>query len=369
MKHFIVALTLVLIAADAVAQRSATCMINNFQRIGGVYSFDVWGRRTNATFPLFVGTSQFFFDYNSVGLSTPVLSNINTRFDGPADSTGDYLPMEIGIVAGKVVVTIWFLGNNLGVGQALSTTVPDGERICTISMTITNASQQANLTWDEINSAFTTTNLQPVIHLFIGEDEQPLPIQLASFTARAVSGVAVLLEWLTLSETNNYGFEIQRRLEIETEFLTLPNSFVPGHGTTLDPHEYSYTDSTVAVGNWSYRLKQIDLDGTVSYGPAVLVEMTTDVAEEVPTEYALLQNYPNPFNPSTKIEYHILRSGFVSLKIYNLLGQEVATVVQEELNPGSYEAMWDAADMPSGAYFYRLQAGEFTATKKLMLLR
>ena len=102
-----------------------------------------------------------------------------------------------------------------------------------------------------------------------------LPIQLSSFTATPLTGGQVRLDWTTLSEMNNYGFEIQRKRNGETEFQTVPLSFVPGHGTTIDPHSYSFTDTTVAAGQWWYRLKQIDLDGTIHFGPEVTVDVLT----------------------------------------------------------------------------------------------
>ncbi|MCZ6776959.1 MAG: T9SS type A sorting domain-containing protein, partial [Ignavibacteria bacterium] len=123
-------------------------------------------------------------------------------------------------------------------------------------------------------------------------------------------------------------------------------------------------------GVWYYRLKQIDLDGIVHYSDGILVDVLTDVEESpFPTAYFLDQNYPNPFNPSTTIEFALPMAGYVSLKVYNVIGKEVATLVSRELPAGRYGAHLDAADLPSGTYFYRLQAGDFVGTKKLLLLR
>jgi hypothetical protein len=196
-----------------------------------------------------------------------------------------------------------------------------------------------------------------------------------------------LLEWETLSETNNYGFEVQRRPESDPQYQTLANSFIPGHGTTLEPHNYAYTDNTVTLGQWWYRLKQIDLYGTVHYTDGIQVDVVTDVGEDplpeqdpLPTAFAMDQNYPNPFNPSTRIEYALPHESYVTLKIYNVLGQEVISLVDEQLPAGYFAVAWDGrtaagGHLSSGVYFYRLAAtdatGEapFTSLKRLLLLK
>lgn len=382
MKTVLSMLFVILVGSEVThAQRSATCTINNFQKNNGVYSFDIWERRTNPTGSLLVGTSQFFFDYSSGALSAPSLSNINPFYTGPAASTGDYLPMTVGIVGGKLAVTIRFIGNDLGAGHALSTNTPDGERMCTVNLTITDPQQLANLHWDEINSALTTTNLQPVIHTFIGSDETPLPITLISFTGTFINGNHERLHWATLSEISNYGFFVQRKSPTDTGWAELLNSFVSGHGTILEPHEYSFVDSAVSAGQWMYRLKQVDLDGTIHYTEPITIEMVTSVLEDnIPTEVALGQNYPNPFNPTTAISYQLPAVSFVSLKVYNLLGQEVATLVDDEKPMGRHTVVWNGRvtggnHAASGVYVYRLEvrprAGgdAFVSTKRMMLMK
>lgn len=197
-----------------------------------------------------------------------------------------------------------------------------------------------------------------------------LPIQLASFTAAPLGSDRVRLDWRTLSETNNYGFEIQRKRNAEPEFQTLNNSFVPGHGTTIIPHSYAFTDSTASPGRWQYRLKQIDLDGTVHYTPSVTVDVLTDVDEHaLPKEFALYQNYPNPFNPTTVVRYDIPAAVHVTLKVYNLLGQEVATLVNEQQQAGRYTVNWNASSVASGVYLYRIQAGSFGEVRKMAVIK
>jgi photosystem II stability/assembly factor-like uncharacterized protein len=195
-----------------------------------------------------------------------------------------------------------------------------------------------------------------------------VPIQLASFTAALVGNNAVRLNWTTISEINNYGFEIQRAIGNPSGFLTLTGSFIPGHGTTNEPQHYTFTDHNVPSGRLYYRLKQIDLDGTINYTEPISIDIVTGVDDEIlPTKFALKQNYPNPFNPSTIIEFSVPCAGFVSLKVYDLLGREVATIINEEMSQGTYTKTFYGENLSSGVYWYRLTAGTSSETKKLIL--
>jgi hypothetical protein len=208
----------------------------------------------------------------------------------------------------------------------------------------------------------------PQIVVRFGGD--PVPIQLSAFSAHALSASAVRLDWTTLSETNNYGFEVQKSQSQRESFVTLANGFVAGNGTTVNPHTYTFTDLQVTPGVWYYRLKQIDLDASVHYTEPVTVNVVTDVDElAVPVRSNLDQNYPNPFNPSTVIRYALTHRTAVKLVVFNTLGQLVATLFDGEQGPGYHEARFDAAGLPGGVYFYRITADDFTQTKKLTLLR
>jgi photosystem II stability/assembly factor-like uncharacterized protein len=210
----------------------------------------------------------------------------------------------------------------------------------------------------------------------------PLPVQLASLNATVVGGSNVLLNWMTVSEVNNYGFVFQRRSDDTSPFEDIPGSFTPGYGTTLEPQHYSYTQLNVIPGHYDYRLKQIDLDGLIHYSFSIGVDVTvvTSVSEETPRVFDVSQNYPNPFNPTTSIHYQLPVHSNVTLTIYNMLGQEVKTLVNGEQSAGYKSVEWDSHDsngntLPSGAYIYRVQASsltngfEFTDTKKMLLLK
>ena len=198
-----------------------------------------------------------------------------------------------------------------------------------------------------------------------------LPIELAAFSASAVPGAGVRVAWQTLSEINDYGFEVQRSASGGEGFATLADAFVRGHGTTSIPQFYSYVDDAAPAGAWYYRLKQIDLNGTTHYIDPVRVDVAVPPSshEEIPGEFALLQNHPNPFNPSTTIRFDLAEARDVSIRIYNMVGQTVAVLVDGPRAAGRYSVTWDAAGFASGVYFYRLEAGNFVSTKKLVLLR
>ncbi|MGB5531177.1 MAG: T9SS type A sorting domain-containing protein, partial [Ignavibacteriaceae bacterium] len=160
-----------------------------------------------------------------------------------------------------------------------------------------------------------------------------VPVELTSFTAIS-NGNDVTLNWSTATEVNNAGFEVQR-LEGESEFVTI--GFIPGHGTTTEAKNYKFIDVNLSSGSYTYRLKQVDFDGTFAYSDEVNVDITS------PAEFELVQNYPNPFNPSTTIKFVIPQSSEVSLKVYNALGQEVRSLINQFLESGIHTINFDAS--------------------------
>lgn len=187
----------------------------------------------------------------------------------------------------------------------------------------------------------------------------PLPVELISFRA-SVSGNSVVLNWSTASESNNSGFEIEKCLDGKS-FARI--GFVPGAGTTTEKRQYSFVDNSAAVGNISYRLKQIDFAGSYSYSSTIMVEITA------PAAFELKQNFPNPFNPSTKINYSVDKAGLVKLSIYNLLGEVVSALVNQNQEAGSYTIDFDASNLESGIYLYKLESGDQFQLKKMILIK
>jgi hypothetical protein len=189
-----------------------------------------------------------------------------------------------------------------------------------------------------------------------------VPVELLAFTA-SVNNSEVQLLWSTATELNNQGFEIERAIGSPNDFITVGS--VSGKGNSTEINYYSFSDQPElnGVNQLYYRLKQVDFDGTFSYSPVV------NVIYNVPTAFVLNQNYPNPFNPSTRISYFVPKESFVTLKVYDFLGREVKTLVNENKSTGSYDVVFDASDIPSGTYFYNMNADGYSETKKMILLK
>ncbi|MDP1676770.1 MAG: T9SS type A sorting domain-containing protein [Bacteroidota bacterium] len=188
--------------------------------------------------------------------------------------------------------------------------------------------------------------------------QAPLPVELTSFTASA-RGKNVELKWATATEVNNHGFDVEKNINGTWNKI----GFVEGNGTTNAPKSYSYADANVR-GTVSYRLKQIDRDGQFEYSSAVEVKVVGEA-----NTYEVSQNYPNPFNPTTAISYYVPASGRVTLQVFDMLGKEVATLVNGEVASGAHSVDFNAAQLPSGMYFYTLRANNFNATKKMLLVK
>lgn len=197
-----------------------------------------------------------------------------------------------------------------------------------------------------------------------------LPVQLSSFTGTLIENNRVRLNWTTISEVNNYGFYVQKKRLDESQWSEIANSFIPGHGTTNVPHHYTFTDNSSVTATTQYRLKQVDLDGSVHYTEPIRVDVLTAVKEVAPVEFALKQNYPNPFNPETNIKFSVEQTGRATLEIYNMLGQKVATLFDNIVEAGYYQTIkLNGANLASGLYLYRLQSGQKSDLKKLLLLK
>jgi len=193
----------------------------------------------------------------------------------------------------------------------------------------------------------------------------PMPVELSSFIAK-VRDRNVLLNWTTTSEENNFGFNVERSM-VNGQWSVI--GFVQGSGTTSLPREYEFSDRNLFPGKYKYRLKQIDYNGNFKY-----YDLLNEVTIGIPNKFNLSQNYPNPFNPTTKINFDIPskvkgETSNVKLVIYDITGKEIAVLVNESLEPGSFEVTFDGSNFSSGIYFYKIQANNFSETRRMILLK
>jgi hypothetical protein len=253
------------------------------------------------------------------------------------------------------------------------------EKVISISVSIADGAE-IYLRWiSDDHSGAGSRDEFAIDDIRVSANENKIPVELKSFQGM-FNGNSVELNWVTATEVNNYGFEIERNT-IMPSASSLKRGlygswekagFLRGAGNSNIEKKYSYTDNVQDLNlnpTLSYRLKQIDIDGLFEYSNEVEIKVNN-----ISSKFTLEQNYPNPFNPVTTIKYSIPSVGAenflpVQLKIYNLLGQEVATLVNEPRPPGNYDAKFDASNLSSGIYLYKLRAGDFKAVRKLLLLK
>ena len=249
------------------------------------------------------------------------------------------------------------------VGPVIETSGGDVDSLCLCALRQGSSSSAPTVIVDGIRVATTW--------------ESALPIQISSFQGVVEDAATITLTWITQSEVDNYGFEVQRSEYAAGNFVTV-SGLIPGHNTTTEPQTYTFTEHGVSPGRWFYRLKTISLDQSVSYSGVIEVSNATSIEQqsEPPGEFALLQNYPNPFNPLTVITYTIggVRGqgpgvSDVSLVVHDVLGREVAVLVNGRKQPGKYTVQFDGSGLASGVYFYQLAAGGYVASRRMMLVK
>ncbi len=190
-----------------------------------------------------------------------------------------------------------------------------------------------------------------------------LPVELSSFNAVQI-GSDVLLKWRTETEINNFGFDVERAININGSARYWTKiGFVAGNGNSNSPKDYSFTDNPATGNKPYYRLKQIDSDGKIEYSNVINIDL------EIPDQYRLHQNYPNPFNPATSITYSLPSDGMVSLKIYDMLGGEVITLINENQKAGVYAIPFNGRDLSSGIYICKISADKFISSIKMILMK
>jgi hypothetical protein len=236
-------------------------------------------------------------------------------------------------------------------------------------LTLFSSNSGMDSTWEHMGGTVNTTNnyveIADVINFgwwTFADINAPIPVELISFTANVVDGL-VNLSWATATELNNSGWDIERRADNDKEGSWVKVGFVKGVGNSTEVKQYKFIDQNNVTGNYSYRLKQIDFNGTITYSNIVEISVTG------PDKFELCQNYPNPFNPETSIRFEVPSSSFVNISVYNMIGEKVVTLVNENMEQGVYSRKLSAENLSSGIYIYRLTAGNTTITKKMTLLK
>lgn len=205
--------------------------------------------------------------------------------------------------------------------------------------------------------SFSTAGVEDVIVLKLGTN--PIPVELTSFSG-SVSGNSVILNWATASEINNLGFDIERSADA-VHYSKI--GFVSGNGSTTMKNYYTFCDNSPLYGTFYYRLRQVDFKGVYTYYEPVKINIDPSYS------FTLYDNFPNPFNPSTTIKYQVAERRHIMLKVFDLLGNEVAELTNGIRDAGTYEVIFDASKLSSGLYIYTITAGNFTQTKKLILMK
>ena len=206
-----------------------------------------------------------------------------------------------------------------------------------------------------------------------GNEDGTMPVELVYFTALQM-GEIVQLNWETATELSNYGFNVERKYGTNTQWQLL--GFVEGHGTSYSPKQYTFSDTTisefVSKDSVFYRLQQIDNDGNFVYPDSVKIDYISSVERDnniFPMKYELHQNFPNPFNPVTNISFETSELKHVRIVIYDIVGNEVETLVDDDFTPGNYTIIWNGAKYSSGVYLCKMVSSKFSKSIKLVLLK
>ena len=309
--------------------------------------------------------NKIYFYYNNMAatLNSATVGIENTDGSDGLEVAYNSTYVEDGLAVMFSAEPEWLITNNF------SGTIYNGNSYALVLDFITEGLEPGNYSMDVVVSSNDPQNPQITVPVTMQLGE--VPVELISFTAENNQD-AVLLRWNTATEKNNMGFDIERKAVKPGNLV--PGTwkkigFVQGSGTTTEPRIYSFKDADAGDGSVSYRLKQIDLDGTISYSKQIEIEVNT-----LPTKFALSQNYPNPFNPSTAIKYDVPVQSLVTLNIYDALGRLVRSLVSEVKDAGRYTISWNGRNnynepVASGFYIYRIKAGNFSAVKKMLMLK
>lgn len=358
LKKFFVLIFILVINVKAQTTVNGQFVVTNHS--GSIYSITVQLNTNTGTSGL--GTSTIIFNFDSTALSFPSSPVSGTDYAFSNFSGGNYSPATVTRpAANQIWLNIELLNTNNG---TIVTQNPGWTDVATITFTIINHSGSSNLTWQNSNSnwaIFDGNNSSLWTNgTFTNLNTSPLPVELSTFTANTNNN-KVELNWQTATEVNNYGFEIQRSKQ-SNNLAWEKIGFVEGNGNSNSPKSYRFTDDNPIQGNLVYRLKQLDINGDYKYSKEIEVNL-------IPKNFILFQNYPNPFNPSTTIKFSLPKMSFVTIKIFDITGREVATLLNGFKDPGTYSINFNAGSLSSGTYFYKITSENFVQIRKMLLLK
>jgi len=342
-------------------------VVQNDGAIGGNFKVAVQVKGTSLPAANTIGSATIDVQFNNVHLTYVDATN-SLPADGPSFLNG-YSKTNTNIgtfirigVLGTTIFPGAFQGFDLGTSYTTWSTLNFTiQNTVNTSLTINDVTNAIGLYENHANNPNTgVINNQPLTSP-VNIIDVSLPVELSSFTGKVIDGTKVDLNWVTKTEVNNYGFNVERRIN-ESEWDSI--TFIEGHGNSNSPKQYSYSDKDLFAGGskFQYRLKQVDNDGSFEYSDVVEVEIA-------PNQYELSQNYPNPFNPGTTIRFSLPKQTQLKINLYNMLGELVETIAEGNYEAGNYKVTFNAINLPSGVYVYRIESSDFVQTKKMMLMK
>lgn len=344
-----------------------TCSMDNLNILGRPYEIFVVAKSSSPNIQfLFGGSSNEQFEYHLNGLGARFIPVTSVYLDkGVNGEFTDGNPHVFSGYASQTGGAVRVDGINGGTSSSNITSFNSGYlrfgMRCDNSFALDGDIAEI-IIYDTVLSSANRTTVEQYLANRYGITSGALPVELSSFSANYYNG-KVLLNWKTETEVNNFGFEIEKTVNNGNLNLNWQKiGFVNGAGNSNSRKDYSFSDNNISKGNYFYRLKQLDSDGKFTYSKQIEININ-----EIPKAFELYQNYPNPFNPSTRIKYAVSDKQNICIKLYNILGKELITLVNELKEPGYYEIEFDASKLAAGVYFYSLKAGNFLTVKKMII--
>ncbi|MBN2410153.1 T9SS type A sorting domain-containing protein [candidate division KSB1 bacterium] len=312
----------------------------------------------------YLNSASWYFNFNHTALTNPVITDTGALLDGFYNSTPG--------ITGETKVFV----STTPLETPNPQTVTEGTKyyLYTVKMTITNSTVNSLLLWNRLDTGIenvgglvATGDADTGGEITFNDDggDMALPINLSSYRFD-IKNNSILLKWTTETETNCYGYNIYKSEQEIGPYSIINTKIIPGAGTSTQKNHYEFIDSNINKSQtYYYKIDQVDINGKHSYyGP-----LAASFSEKIPTEYSLEQNFPNPFNPGTTIYYNLPKQSLVTINVYNLKGELVQVLFNGSKEAGSYSLDWNATLLPSGTYFIKLSANDFSDIKKCLLIK